>query len=82
MAKPLHIIMIMHDLLHKLKTSVVVHANIPCAPALSSSRTLSEASPLQDTWYAQKLSNLTCLARCGFYDHLEEDRWVCPNMGV
>ena len=39
-----------------------------------------ERPTLRDERYVKKLSNLLCLTRCGYYDHLEEDGQLYPNM--
>ena len=38
-----------------------------------------ERPTLRDERYVKKLSNLLCLTRCGYYDHLEEDGQLYPN---
>ena len=57
--------------------AVVRHAARICA-----SKRWSEGPLLRDGRQVNKLSNLLCLTRCGFYDCLEEGGLVGPNMGT
>ena len=64
------------------KNLYVEQADVPHAASRRASTTWSDGSPLRDERYVKKLSNLLCLTRCGFYDHLEEDRSIYINMGM
>ena len=82
MTWPLHISMIMHELLNKLKTSVYWSMLMSPWSCDMTIRNMAGAATSTGRMVREKLSNLLCLTRCGFCVHLEEDGQLYPNMSM
>ena len=82
MTCPLIIVMIMHELKHEPKNLCLAQAVLPHPTTICTPTMWSEALPLQDGRYVNKLSNLLCITGCGFHAHLEKGGLVSPNMST
>ena len=82
MTSPLQIIMIMHELHNELKTSVNWACWCPpCGCEVTIDNMVGGVTSTRRK-VREKLSNLLCLTRCGFYVHLEEDGHFYSNMSM